>query len=113
MTSGLSLLFTFIVYYLSQKLKAEEYFVFFFSLSNIINIYISGLVSLICLAKPYFISHGIYQSSELPTDEIAYYAGLIFFISLTNNTIFKNLVVDKDIKAIWKVIKDIVRVIRG
>lgn len=88
-----------LILYLGYKhfFKNEKKFKQYFEGSYLLVVYSSGLISLLNALKPQLIESKLFRLTDFLNPEITAVATLIFFIALSNYTIFKNLIIERKV----------------
>lgn len=96
--SVICFIITYVLYLIYKSiLKKERKFKQYFEGSYLLIVYISGLVSLLNALKPQLIESNLFKLTVFFSPDIGAGFALIFFISLSNYVIFKDLVIERKI----------------
>lgn len=104
-SSIISFILCLIIFLLCKwKNRESKNFKAVFTLSYLINTYIWGLLSLIGLLKPFLIQQNVFIETDFLDQAQLSSFGILFFISLTNYTLFKNLIFDGVFRDLYNMI---------
>jgi hypothetical protein len=90
-----------IIYFLS---KDKYKFTSFFEANYMFNLYIWGILTILSLFKPEMVKENLLSKSELEflSNYASAVAAFLFFLNLTNYTLFTNIVIEKKLKWLFK-----------
>lgn len=109
LSSLIAFILTLCIYLFFKWRKYEQAFKTSFVISYLTNTYLWGLLSAIGLLKPVLIQENVFLESDFFDQSLVSSFGILFFISITNYTLFKHIVFDGIYKDIWFGFKKLIK----